>query len=100
LDDPGYGYIFRSEVNPTSPALLVWYGNNRVGLQDLLTGLGSLIYFDEVTGEPKAYHASLADFLFNRERSDEFFVSPDLLHLDIACTIIGLLNREDVWDCM
>ena len=74
--------------------LELWYGKEPSDLEELLSGLGSILYFDKITGQPKIYHASFADFIFNRGRSQEFCIDGARLHLEIACAIVNSLVSD------
>ena len=100
LDTFGHGMgsnwsVFGNETNNVDILLPLWFGKDRQSLEHLFSGLGSLIYFDEETGQPQPYHASFADFLLNLHRSHEFFVDTGVLHLELACMIVKLFNRDD-----
>ena len=68
-------------------------------LEELLSGLDSLLYFDEETGQPKVYHASFPDFVFNRSRSQELHMDPAHLHRDLACLIVKTLSFSPLPNC-
>ena len=94
LDSSGYSPW--SAVRESDAEIVeLWYNKDVFALQELLSGLESLIYFDKKTGQPKIYHASFPDFIFNRSRSQEFFMDPGHLHLDLACIIIKTLSLEN-----
>ena len=69
------------------------FGKSRSDLAEAFGSLQSLIYIDSRSGRPKNYHASFPDFVFNPERSGDFYVDPGLLHEQLACILIRNFNR-------
>jgi len=83
--------IFDDEA---TPVIELWHEMDVSTLEELLSGLESLLYFDEETGQPKIYHASFPDFIFNQSRSQEFFMDSGYLHSELACVIVKTLNSR------
>ena len=65
------------------------FGMDRSSVEELISGLGSLVYFTaNANGHPRIHHASFPDFISNRERSAEYFMDSGGLHEELACKII------------
>ena len=73
-------------------AFRLLYGRHRSDVDQMMKDLGPLFYMDDKTGQPRNYHTSLPDCLFNAERSAEFAMNPNHLHERITCAIVGTLN--------
>ena len=83
-----------------APVIELWHGVDTSTLEELLSGLESLLYFDEETGQPKVYHSSFPDFIFNQSRSQELHMDPAHLHCDLACLIVKTLSFSPLPNCM
>ena len=90
-DDRSPWHIFDNKI---SLMIELWHGMDTASLEELLSGLESLVYFDKETGQPKVYHASLPDFVFNQSRSQELHMDPANLHCELACLIVKTLSLE------
>lgn len=65
----------------------------------ILSDLSALVVLDEENpGSPtiRVLHASLADFLFDASRSEQFYIHPMSMHTSFACRLLVLMNTQNV----